>query len=128
MNSNNEGFVKDGFVLMDKIHKAKTENCVNQKYESILDANYYINKKSNESTQFRLSEPLESTVQWVKRARLRDSAERHALVDANEGTNLELSLGVVLPNARLSFVHNASRIADFNALILVNQVINVTIF
>jgi hypothetical protein len=34
---------------MDKIHRAKAENCLEQKYQSILDANYYVNKNSNVS-------------------------------------------------------------------------------
>lgn len=61
-----------------------------------------------------------------------DSAERHALVEANEGTNLELSLSPILPDQHIRFVHNASRVADFNALLLVDQfsnsVLNLTLF
>lgn len=49
VNPENEAFVQGGFVLMDKIHKAKAENCLEQKYQSILDANYYVNKNSNVS-------------------------------------------------------------------------------
>jgi hypothetical protein len=43
----NEVYVQGGFVLMGSKHKAKAENCLEQKYQSILDANYYINKDSN---------------------------------------------------------------------------------
>ncbi|KAI6183495.1 hypothetical protein M3Y97_00495200 [Aphelenchoides bicaudatus] len=117
-------FVQGGFVLMDKIHKAKAENCLEQKYQSILDANYYVNKNSNETTQFQLSPPLSSTLRWIKRARLVDSAERHALVDANEGTNLELILSPISSEQHIRFVHNASKVADFNALLLVDQFSN----
>lgn len=42
-------FIQGGEILMEKIHRAKVENCVEQKYNSILDANYYINGDANVS-------------------------------------------------------------------------------
>lgn len=69
---------------------------------------------------------------WVRRARVFDSAERHVIVEANEGTNLELILSSTQPDQKIHFVHNASKISDFNALILVDQfsnsILNLTMF
>ncbi|KAI6232907.1 hypothetical protein M3Y99_00977700 [Aphelenchoides fujianensis] len=132
VNPEDEPFVQGGFVLMDKIHKAKSENCVEQKYQSILDANYYVNKDSNDTTRFKLAEPLDATMRWVKRARIVNTAERHVIVDASEGTNLEISLSALAAGGVLSFVHNASRLQDFGAVIVVdrfsNSVLNLTVY
>ncbi|KAI6219696.1 hypothetical protein M3Y95_01094100 [Aphelenchoides besseyi] len=132
VNPEDQTYVQGGFVLMDKIHKAKAENCLEQKYQSILDANYYVNKESNDTTRFKLAEPLDTTMRWVKRARIVDTAERHAIVDASEGTNLEISLSSLISDSSLAFVHNASRVDDFGAVILVdrfsNSVLNLTVY
>lgn len=124
-------FVHNGYVMMDKIHRAKAENCVDQKYQSILDANFYINKDSNDSTKFQIAESLNRTFRWIKSARVVDSAERHAIVTENEGTNLEITLTSNLIEQKLNFVHNSSVIQDFVATIIVdrfsNSVLNITV-
>uniref|UniRef100_A0A914YR33 Uncharacterized protein n=1 Tax=Panagrolaimus superbus TaxID=310955 RepID=A0A914YR33_9BILA len=129
--SNGQFFVHNGYVMMDKIHRAKTENCMDQKFQSILDANFYINKLSNESTKFQIAESLNRTFRWIKSARVVDSEERHAIVTENEGTNLEITLTSNLIE-KLLFVHNASQIQDFTATIIVdrfsNSVLNITVF
>lgn len=116
---------------MDKIHRAKAENCVDQKYQSILDANFYINKDSNDSTKFQMAESLNRTFRWIKSARVVDSEERHAIVTENEGTNLEITLTSTLIE-KLAFVHNASQIQDFTGTIIVdrfsNSLLNITVF
>lgn len=40
-------FVHYGNFMMDKVHHAFAENCQEQKYQTILDASYYINHDSN---------------------------------------------------------------------------------
>ncbi|KAE9550347.1 hypothetical protein FO519_006430, partial [Halicephalobus sp. NKZ332] len=130
-NSEGEFFVKNGYIMMDKIHRAKVKNCEEQKYESILDANFYINKNSNESTRFQMTENLNKVHKWIKSARVLDQEKRHVIVTESEGTNLEITLTNNLINGKFDFVHNASVIQDFVGTILVdkfsNSVLDVTV-
>lgn len=70
-------------------------------------------------------------MRWIKNAQLVDSAERHAIITENDGNNLELVLNA-RPGEELQFVHNASKISDFNGNIVIdkhsNAFLNVTVF
>ncbi|CAD5217568.1 unnamed protein product [Bursaphelenchus xylophilus] len=126
------GTVQGGFVLMDKIHRAKAENCLEQRYQSILDANFYVNQADNSSTSFTLPDSLDQQLNWIKTATLFGHTERHAVVTENDGANLEISLVSKAPNTALNFIHNASNIQDFSALILVdklsNSMLNISVY
>uniref|UniRef100_A0A914DTN1 VWFD domain-containing protein n=1 Tax=Acrobeloides nanus TaxID=290746 RepID=A0A914DTN1_9BILA len=124
-------FVHYGNFMMDKVHHAFSEHCQDQKFQTILDASYYINHDANDSTRFNLAETLNSTMRWIKSARVVDSAERHAMITENEGSNLEVTLNAK-QNEQLQFIHNASRISDFNGNIVIdrhsNAFLNITVF
>ncbi|CAD5213036.1 unnamed protein product [Bursaphelenchus okinawaensis] len=194
--------IPGGFVLMDKIHRAKSEHCVNQRYQSILDANFYVNSEdiafnssysrglgksgttsvpvnqlgqnaisktskeqgiisdinhvsdsatqlatnsrnqdsaqnSNQdtalvTTAFSLAESLDRQLNWIKSATIFGHSERHVVVTENDGAYLEISLNSKEPNTVLDFIHNASVITDFSALILVdklsNSMLNISVF
>lgn len=76
-----------------------------------------------ETTQFRLADPLSSVHKWVRSARVLDAHQRIALVRAREGLSLELSLATKplgpsgLRNS-ISFVHNSSQLGDFTAMLV----------
>ncbi|KAE9547938.1 hypothetical protein FO519_008847 [Halicephalobus sp. NKZ332] len=123
-NSEGEFFVKNGYIMMDKIHRAKVKNCEEQKYESILDANFYINKNSNESTRFQMTENLNKIHKWIKSARVLDQEKRHVIVTESKGTSLEIVLTNNLINEKLDFIHNTSIIKDFVGTIIVDEYSN----
>lgn len=70
-------------------------------------------------------------MRWIKSAQIVDSAERHAIITENEGNNLEITLSSE-SGKELQFIHNASRLADFNGNIVIdrhsNAVLNLTVF
>lgn len=45
LSENNIPFVQFGDVFLDKIHHARTENCAQQYFKSVLEASYYVNNK-----------------------------------------------------------------------------------
>uniref|UniRef100_A0A7E4W4V1 Glyco_hydro_65N domain-containing protein n=1 Tax=Panagrellus redivivus TaxID=6233 RepID=A0A7E4W4V1_PANRE len=117
---NGQFYISSGSMMIDKMHRAKAENCKDQKYLSVLDANYYINKDWNDSTKFDLADSLRSTFLWIKKARVHDSDERHVVVTANEGATIEVTLTAAVSD-HLTFVHNASKLEDFAGKIVIDS-------
>ncbi|KAK0394580.1 hypothetical protein QR680_000816 [Steinernema hermaphroditum] len=128
-------YVNNGVVKISRIHSAKVENCQEQAYKSILDANHYIDKNSAEPERFVLADTVDRIYTWVQSARLYDVSRRHAIVTHSEGTNLQVSLELnndIHNNQILSFFHNSSRILDFTGTIIVdphsNRYFNLTVY
>ncbi|TMS34084.1 hypothetical protein L596_001736 [Steinernema carpocapsae] len=128
-------YVNNGVVKISRIHSAKVENCQEQVYKSILDANHYIDRDSEESERFALADTVDRIYTWVQSARLYDVSRRHAIVTHSEGTNLQISLELnndMHSNQVLSFFHNSSRIMDFTGTIIVdphsNRYFNMSVY
>uniref|UniRef100_A0A1I7YXN1 CA domain-containing protein n=1 Tax=Steinernema glaseri TaxID=37863 RepID=A0A1I7YXN1_9BILA len=128
-------YVNNGVVKISRIHSAKVENCQEQVYKSILDANHYIDKDSEEPERFVMPDTVDRIYTWVQSARLYDGTRRHAIVTHSEGTNLQISLELnhdVHNSQMLSFYHNASKILDFTGTIIVdphsNRYFNLSVY
>ncbi|KAL3101965.1 hypothetical protein niasHS_003374 [Heterodera schachtii] len=136
-------FVQYGEVFLDKIHHARADDCAEQRFRSVLDASYYVNGDNNETSQFRLADPLNSVHKWIRSARVFDAYQRIALVRAREGVSLEVTMatkprsdesedGQPPGQSPIVFVHNSSQLGDFFALMLIdrfsNSLLNITLF
>uniref|UniRef100_A0A183C0X9 HAP2-GCS1 domain-containing protein n=1 Tax=Globodera pallida TaxID=36090 RepID=A0A183C0X9_GLOPA len=135
-------FVQSGEVFLDKIHHARVDDCAEQRFRSVLDASYYVNGDNNETSQFRLPDPLSSVHKWIRSARVLDVYQRIALVRAREGVSLEVTLatkpggddndGHPPRQNAIAFVHNSSRLDDFVAIMFIdrfsNSLLNITLF
>lgn len=47
INENGDALVQSGDIFLDKIHHAKTNNCAEQRFRSVLEASYYVNNEDN---------------------------------------------------------------------------------
>lgn len=117
--------------MIDKIHRAMAKHCGDQKYESILDASYYVNKNSLESTKFKIAKSVNNVNKWIKSAKIEDPNMRQVNVIENEGTELAIMLTNYLPHTKFTFIHNISVIENFTATIVVdkysNSYLNITV-
>uniref|UniRef100_A0A915ETK0 Uncharacterized protein n=1 Tax=Ditylenchus dipsaci TaxID=166011 RepID=A0A915ETK0_9BILA len=150
LNERGQPFVQSGDIFMDKIHHARSENCAEQNFRSVLEASYYINKgddngsNDTSSAPFPLAQPLNRVHRWIHSARVFDASERQVVITAGEGINLDLTLTTTPPSqdqsqsqnsispATISFIHNSSQLTDFTATILVdhfsNSLLNLTVY
>lgn len=47
IDENGDALVQSGDIFLDKIHHAKTNNCAEQRFRSVLEASYYVNNGEN---------------------------------------------------------------------------------
>ncbi|PAV64326.1 hypothetical protein WR25_25393 [Diploscapter pachys] len=120
--------VQNGIVRLQDVHKAKSTNCKEQKYQSVLAAQFY------EPSKYNLSRPLEASFPWIQSARIYDGSRRQAVVTHSQGTNLQITLQLTqeADEAGVEFYHNASKIRDFSGTIIVdsrsNRFLNLTVY
>uniref|UniRef100_A0AC35TKC9 HAP2-GCS1 domain-containing protein n=1 Tax=Rhabditophanes sp. KR3021 TaxID=114890 RepID=A0AC35TKC9_9BILA len=126
--------VVKGLRKIQNQHRVTVENCVEQKYKSILEAEYYVNKKSNEDSKYYIGDTINKKYKWIESATL---LTRHVSLTHKEGINIKIHLVVNLTDDksnhnRVTFVHFPSDIEDFSGEIVTdensNYYFNVTVY
>uniref|UniRef100_A0A0K0DU79 Col_cuticle_N domain-containing protein n=1 Tax=Strongyloides stercoralis TaxID=6248 RepID=A0A0K0DU79_STRER len=136
-NSFNKGLyeVYKGDINLRARHLVDIIDCHDQKYQSKLEANYYINKNTGDHSKFFIADPLHTIYSWIDGAVLYD---RFAFVNQKESANVVAHLSFYIKNVsnpdhrRVTFHQGASYIKNFTGEIITddmsNHYFNVTVY